>query len=142
MNDYAAIFATLSVVVAGGLLNFFSNRTVKQHEWRLTLARDQIIRREALYTDYLAEIQRLTVKSIYKLLEIPTDLQNLDRLLAQMTLLSPSSVTEAARALRLNLRRNRTLETELEGNEPDLDALNSAFVVAARSDLIAYRGDA
>ena len=108
MSDYIAIIATLAGVLVGGLVNFFATRTAKRHEWRLTLARDQIVRREQLYTDYLAEARRLTAEAIFRELEVPKDVHELDRMLAYMTLLSPDSVTEAARELRRHLVRKHS----------------------------------
>jgi hypothetical protein len=71
MAEYSAVFATLAGVVVGGLINFLASRTAKRHEWRLTLARDQIQRREQLYSDYLAEARRLTSEAIFRQLEVP-----------------------------------------------------------------------
>ncbi|MCU0970017.1 MAG: hypothetical protein MUF03_14625 [Rubrivivax sp.] len=62
MGEYAAVIATPAGVLVGGLINFLASRTAKRHEWRPTLARDQIPRREHLYADYLAEARRLTAE--------------------------------------------------------------------------------
>ena len=142
MNDYAAILGTLAGVLAGGLVNFFATGRVKQQEWRLSLARDQIIRREGLYADYLAEAQRLTAKAIYQALEVPKDIHDLDRMLAQMTLLSPSAVAESARELRRHLLRKRSTASEMLEDRPAFDQLSSSFIEAARNDLLTYRNDA
>jgi hypothetical protein len=45
MNKYVAILGTLDGVVVG-LLNFLVTRSIKQREWRLSIARDQITQRQ------------------------------------------------------------------------------------------------
>ncbi len=78
MADYAAVVATLAGVVVGGFINFLASRKAKRHEWQLTLARDQIQRREVLYSEYLAEARRLTSEAIFRQLEVPIDLSSMD----------------------------------------------------------------
>lgn len=108
MREYTAVIATIAGVLVGGLVNFLATRTAKRHEWRLTLARDQILRREQLYSDYLAEARRLTGEAIFRQLDLPKDVSDMDKMLAQMSLLSPANVTESARELRRYLVRQRS----------------------------------
>ena len=142
MTEYAAILGTLAGVVVGGLVNFFASRTVKQQEWRLALARDQINRRQELYAEYLAEVQRLTAQSIYKELDVPKDVQTLDRLLAQMTLLSPEPVIEAAKQLRRHVLRISSATDQSGDDKPSFNRLSQTFVDSARSDIRVYSDDA
>ena len=58
-----AIVGTLSGAIVVGVINYFSNRSVKNHEWRLALARDQISMRQKLYSELLAEAQRLVIQA-------------------------------------------------------------------------------
>jgi hypothetical protein len=139
MGEYTAIIATLAGVVVGGLINFLASRTAKRHEWRLALARDQIIRREQLYADYLAEARKLTAEAIFRRLELPKDVGKMDQMLAQMSLLSPPAVTEAARELRRYLVKNRAGEADLSGDEPAINQLSKVFIEAARLDLERFR---
>jgi len=122
------------------MVNFFSTRSVKHQEWRLALARDQLIQRQQIYADYLAEVQRLTGEAIFRTLDVPKDVQALDRLVAQMTLVSPSSVMNGARELRRHLLRARPAEGDREA--PSFAELSATFVEAAKSDLRSYRDDA
>jgi hypothetical protein len=138
MSDYVAILGTLAGVLVGGLVNFLATRTAKRHEWRLTLARDQIIRREQLYADYLAEARRLTAEAIFRQLQVPADVRDLDRMMAQMTLLSPAPVVEAGRELRRYLVRMRTAEAGTSPDEPAINQLSKSFVDEARQDLASF----
>jgi hypothetical protein len=142
MQEYVAILGTLAGVLVGGLLNFLITKSVKHQEWRLALARDQLSKRQALYADFLAEIQRLTAQRIYRQLEIPKDVHDLDRLVAEMTLLSPDGVTDAARNLRRHLLRNSSASADAPADEPTFNQLNRAFLEVAKADLASYRGDA
>lgn len=138
MSDYVAIIGTLAGVLVGGLVNFLATRMAKRHEWRLTLARDQIIRREQLYSDYLAEARRLTGEAIFRQLQVPGDVRDLDKMLAQMTLLSPVPVVDAARELRRYLVRMRTAENGTSPDEPAINQLSKSFVESARQDLALF----
>jgi hypothetical protein len=142
MNEYLAVISTLSGVLVGGLVNFLSTRTAKRHEWRLTLARDQLIRREQVYADFLAEARRLAADAIFRDLEVPRDVHQLDRFLAQMSLLSPEGVINAARDLRRHLVRNRSGEISADDSPPTLNQLSTRFTEAARTDLNSIRDDA
>ena len=113
---------------------------VKQQEWRLALARDQLTHRQQLYADYIAEAQRLTAEAIFREVEVPKDVQVLDRLIAHMVLVSPDTVVEGARDLRRHLLRNRLSETQYE--LPSFTELSRTFVAAAKSDLQSYRDGA
>lgn len=139
MNEYVAILGTLGGVLVGGLLNFVVTRSVKQQEWRLAIARDQLAQRQALYADFIAEMQRLTARRIYAPLALPQDLHALDRLVAQMTLLSPEPLLEAARNLRRHLLRPSSTATETLDDAPTFNQLSRVFLDAAKADLAAVR---
>ena len=143
MTEYTAIFGTLAGVLIGGLLNFIVSRTVKMQEWRLGIAKEQLARRQDLYADYLAEIQRLTAQRIYGPLEVPKDVHALDRLVAQMTLLSPEDVVQAAREFRRHLFRDSSPASETPAQDlPTFNQLNRTFLEAAKRDIRSYTGDA
>ena len=142
MNEYLAVLGTLSGVLVGGLVNFLSTRTAKKHEWRLALARDQIMRREQLYAEFLGEARRIAAETIFRDLELPKDVHHLDQYLAQMSLLSPEAVGDAARDLRKHLVRARSSENSSEAEQPTLNQLSASLTAAAKADLQAIRDDA
>jgi hypothetical protein len=63
----------------------------------------------------------------------------MDKMLAQMSLLSPTGVTEAARELRRYLVRTRSSEKDLSAEEPAINQLSKTFIDAARADLGTFR---
>ena len=142
MNEYAAVIGTLAGVLVGGLTNFLTTRSVKQQEWRLTLARDQLTYRQQTYSDFLAESQRLTALVIYGNLDLPSDLKVLDKLIAQMSLVSPPEVVDCAWELRRHLFRGATPSPEALHDRPSYEQLSEAFLGAAQADLKRQRGEA
>jgi hypothetical protein len=141
MDPYLAVLGTLAGVLVGGLVNFLASRTVKQQEWRLALARDDIALRQKLYAEFLAEAQRLTAQAIYRPIQLPDDIQTLDRLIAQMRLVSPDTVTTTATSLRRHLLRPASTPETSTVDGPTYNQLSKEFVEAAKQDLAA-RGDA
>ena len=63
-SELIAVLGTLGGALLVALINFFSNRSVKNQEWRLTIARDQVLSRQKLYAEFLVEAQRLVPGSI------------------------------------------------------------------------------
>ncbi len=142
MDPYVAILGTLAGVIVGGLVNFLATRSVKQQEWRLTLARDQITQRQRIYAEFLAEAQRLMVRAIYKPLEVPNDIQVLEGLLAQITLTAPDPVIERARELRRHMLLPGSQGPDADSDTPTWRQLRTEFVAAAKADLERYGSDA
>jgi hypothetical protein len=97
--EFITVFATLFGVLVGGFINYFSSRSVKNHEWRLALARDQVASRQKLYAEFLVEAQRLATQAIEEKLSSVSDFSALLGKHAEISLVSPEGVVDAAQKL-------------------------------------------
>ena len=136
MSEYVPVLGTLAGVIIGGLINYLASRSAKQREWHLSLAKDQIALRQRLYSEFLAEAQRLTTEAIFRELAVPEDVRALDSMMVQMTLLSPEIILERARALRRHILVARSSEEVL--GSPGFKNLREEFVAEARKDLSSF----
>ncbi|MGY6276734.1 hypothetical protein [Methylomonas sp. MgM2] len=62
-SEIVAIAGALAGVLLGGLINYFASRSVKNHEWKLAIAKEQSVVRQKLYSEFLVEAQRLVIQS-------------------------------------------------------------------------------
>ena len=129
--QFFAVLGALAGVLIGGFINYFASRSVKQREWKLSLAKDQIALRQRLYGEFLAEAQRLLTVSIYQPLSLPQDIHQLNNILAQITLLAPDELVVRARAVREHIFKHRSDDPE----SPSFNVLRKAFIESARGDI-------
>ena len=57
------VTAALVGSAIGGVTSYFSTRSMRRMEWRLTLQEKEISRRETLYTEFITEANRLVIHS-------------------------------------------------------------------------------
>ena len=132
-SQLLAMLGALAGVLIGGFINFFASKSVKQREWKLSLAKDQIALRQRLYGEFLAEAQRLLTISIYEQLSLPRDIHLLNNILAQITLLAPEELVVRARAVREHIFKHPSMATDPES--PSFNVLRKAFLESAREDI-------
>ena len=132
-SQLLAMFGALAGVLIGGFINFFASKSVKQREWKLSLAKDQIALRQRLYGEFLAEAQRLLTISIYEQLSLPRDIHLLNNILAQITLLAPEELVVRARAVREHIFKHPSMSADPES--PSFNVLRKAFLESAREDI-------
>ena len=97
--EIIAVLGTLFGALVGGLINYLSSRSVKNHEWRLSLAKDQAVSRQKLYAEFLVEAQRLVMQAHEEKISSLSDLNALNGKFAEVSLVAPDSVVEAAKKL-------------------------------------------
>ncbi len=132
-SEVIAVLGTLSGALLVGLINYFSNRSVKNHEWRLALARDQVAGRQKLYAEFLVEAQRLVVQAREDKISSLTDLNALNAKFSEVCLVAPQSVIEVAKKLADYAITSHAVQPASE--VADFFALKSDFIEAAREDL-------
>jgi hypothetical protein len=98
-TELIAVLGTLFGALVGGLINYFSSRSVKNHEWRLSLAKDQAVSRQKLYAELLVEAQRLVIQAHEEKISSLADLNTLTGKFAEVSLVAPDTVVEAAKKL-------------------------------------------
>lgn len=132
-SELIAVFGTLLGVLIGGLINYLANRSVKNHEWRLALAKDQVAARQKLYAGFLVEAQRLAVQASERKVSTVAELDLMGEKFAEISLVAPDSILEVARrrADCAVVSHSAQLTTEAA----DFFQLKIAFIAAARQDI-------
>lgn len=128
-----AVLGTLLGALVGGLLNYLSSRSVKNHEWRLALARDQAATRQKLYAELLVEAQRLVILAREEKINSLTDLNALNEKFAEVSLVAPDSVVESAQKLADYAITSHSAQPAKE--VADFFKLKTEFIAAARQDI-------
>jgi hypothetical protein len=133
LTEFIAVLGTLSGVVVGGLINYFSVRSVKNHEWRLSLAKDQAFLRQKLYAELLIEVQRLVVLARENSLSSLNDFNHLNAKLAEVSLVAPEYVMVSAKVLTDYALTSHGTPSATEAS--DFFKLKDEFIAAARKDV-------
>lgn len=131
--ELVAVLGTLFGALVGGLINYFSSRSVKNHEWRLALAKDQVASRQKLYAEFLVEAQRLVVQAREEKITSLADLNALNGKFAEISLVAPDSVVEVAQKLADSAITSHSAQPAKE--VADFSKLKTAFIAAARQDI-------
>ena len=131
--EVIAIVGTLSGAVVVGIINYFSNRSVKNHEWRLARARDQISVRQKLYSEFLVETQRLVVQSREEKISSLSDLNPVNGKFAEICLVASEVVIEEAKKLADYAITSHSVQPAKE--VANFFTLKESFIAAARIDM-------
>ena len=132
-TELLTIAGTLGGVVVGGLLNYLANRSMKNREWKLAVARDQAATRQKLYAEFLVEAQRLIVQAREEKVSTLADLNALNAKFAEITLIAPEDVVLAAKSLAECAISSHSSQPAKEVAE--LARLKTEFVTIARQDI-------
>lgn len=132
-TDVIAILGTLGGALVVGLINYFSNRSVKNLEWRLTLARERTAGRQKLYAEFLVEAQHFVALNRANKITSLAEQDGLNGKLAEVCLIAPAGVIEEAKKL---VQYAITSSAQQPAKEvADFDELKKNFIVAARDDM-------
>jgi hypothetical protein len=131
--EILAVLGTLLGALVGGLINYFSSRSVKNHEWRLALAKDQVASRQKLYAEFLVEAQRLVVQAREEKITSLADLNALNSKFAEVSLVAPDGVVEAAQKLTDSAITSHSAQPAKE--VADFFKLKMSFIAEARQDI-------
>lgn len=131
--ELIAVLGTLFGALIGGLINYFSSRDVKNHEWKLSLARDQAAFRQKLYAEFLVEVQHLVVQAREEKITSLADLNALNGKFAEVSLVAPDSVVEVAQKLADYAITSHSVPPAKE--VADFFKLKTAFIATARQDI-------
>lgn len=133
-SELIAVVGTLAGVMFGGLINYFANRSVKNHEWKLALAREQSATRQKLYAEFLVEAQRLVVQAREEKVSSLADLNGLNGKFAEVSLIAPDSVIEPAKKLADYAITSHSVQPAIE--VANFFQLKEAFITAARQERV------
>lgn len=129
------VVASLSGALVAGWVSYIAGRGVRLHEWKLQLARERILERQRLYARFIAEADRNLLTVAAGGSKTIDNIMQLFALQAEIWLLSSQSVQDAAKRIcELALSANAAGNDRAEG---DAFAAKTAFIEAARADLVA-----
>jgi len=116
-----------------GVINYFSNRGAKNHEWRLALARDQVAIRQKLYAAFLVEAQRLTMQGREEKISSLSDSNEMNGKFSEVCLIASDAVIVEQRKLADYAVTSHSVPAAKEIR--DFFSLKESFIQAAREDM-------
>ena len=138
--EITTTIAALGGTLVGGLINYLSSRSVKNQEWRLSLAKDQAASRQKLYSEFLVEAQRLVIQAHEEKISSLSDLNALNGKFAEVSLVAPDSVVEAAKKLTDAAITSHSVPPAKE--VADFFKLRAACIAAVRQDIASVLSEA
>ena len=132
-SETIAVLGTLSGVLIGGFINYLASRSVKNHEWKLALAKEQSTIRHKLYAEFLVETQRLVVQAREEKISSLADLNMLNGKFAEVSLVASGMVVEAAKKLADYVITSHSAQPAK--GVADFFKLKEAFIAVARQDI-------
>lgn len=132
-SEIIAITGTLAGVFLGGLINYIASRNVKNHEWKLSIAKEQSAVRQKLYSEFFVEAQRLIIQSHEEKLSSLNEFDALSGKFAEITLIAPDDVVEAANQIVEYAITSHGEKSEKETGY--FSKIKMKFITAARRDI-------
>ena len=139
-TELIAVLGTLGGALLVGVINYFSNRSVKNHEWRLAIARDQVSSRQKLYAEFLVEAQRLVVLGREEKISSLTGLNAMNSKFAEVCLVASQPVIEEAKKLADYALTSQSTPPAKE--VANFFILKESFIAVARKDMAKVLSDA
>lgn len=133
LNIIVPAVAALGAALIAGISSYLVGRGMRSHDWRLSLTRDRILDRRQIYARFLAGADALMLRSADNRAQSVDELLPLFAIVAEISLIAPDSVSGPATRLCDVLLES--LKPEV-GKEGDYFSAKSAFVKAARDDLL------
>ncbi|WP_146606178.1 hypothetical protein [Mesorhizobium kowhaii] len=90
---------TIIVAILAAAISYGVGRGMKTHEWRLGIVREKVSLRHRLYTEFLAEADRLVLQGLEAKTAQASAFHTLTARLSEVELIGSDSVVEAARGV-------------------------------------------
>jgi hypothetical protein len=124
--------AVLLGTAVGGLISFFSSRSVRRMEWELALTEKNILNRESLYAEFLTEANRLMLLSVDRRIAQSTELTTLISIEAKIWFHS-EIVGKTAREIAKCILDQHSKEPK--GSDPGFPKLRDRFIAEGKEDI-------
>lgn len=98
-SEFTVIVGTLISAIVAGTISYVAGRGMKTHEWRLSLAKEEIASRRTLYVEFLAEAHRLLLISTEKKVSNVSELKNLNAKYVEISIFSSPLVVDTAKLI-------------------------------------------
>jgi hypothetical protein len=127
------VFSALIGVLLGGILNFFTTKSVKQQEWKLTLVKDRINFQTKLFSDFILCTQRMLMQSMEKKISNPTELNQMNDYFSLIELSATDNVVDASKQICDYILANNLADPKEETR--NFYTLKQDFIRFARTEL-------
>jgi len=138
-NEIAAslisIVGTVIVAILAAVISYAAGRGMKNHEWRLDIVKEKISLRHRLYTEFLAEADRLVLQGLEAKTAKATAFHTLTARLSEIELIGSDAVVEAARDICGSALASHAVE-DAEPKEVFYDVKKN-FISAVRREISA-----
>lgn len=122
------VVSALSGTAIGGLTSYFSSRSMRKLEWRLTQIDKEIDKRENLYAAFLGEANRWVIFSVNNKVQSLEGLDHFLSLESKIRLISPE-IGDLARKITSCILDNLQKDKNAEVKYPDL---RDSFIVSCQ----------
>lgn len=126
---------TLASAAVAGFISYIAGRSMKSHEWRLTIVREGIQARQRLYGEFLTEAGRLQLLSIENKVSEAAAFHDLFRKLAEIELLASDDVVEVAKQIANAVMSSHVAGHTETGQASDYPSLKAEFISSAKREL-------
>lgn len=126
--------STALVAVMAGGISYAAGKGMKKQEWHLALRREKIALRQRLYTEFLAETERLTLLSIDKKINDIAEFNSAVGKWAEIELVASAEVRESVKKLLDGIFGSHLKDAKSDGI---LYPLKAAFIECARIEITA-----
>jgi hypothetical protein len=128
--------AAIAGSIVGALASFFATRSLNSEQWRRQKIEKQILAREQLYSDFMAEAARLTLTSIDAKAEKASEFTALYSLMSRIRLIAtPPVVTAAEEVTRSATNLHRSDTAKVTTHEPDATRTEDSFAAICCREL-------
>ncbi len=139
MLDLQPAILALCGVIIGGAFQFYANKHIKSHEWKIGIIKERLNHRERIFTEFLACSQRLVSIGEYDKVDSFKDFHPLSDCFAQIEMLNEEKILSAARNIFDFVVTSHSPKAVEE--KRDFYKLKKDFVLAARAELVKIEND-
>ncbi|SUS06831.1 conserved hypothetical protein [uncultured Defluviicoccus sp.] len=130
-----SFISTALVAVVAAVLSYAAGKGMKRHEWDLNIRREKVAIRQRLYAEFLAEANRLILQSIEEKSSTVTSFFKLTRKFSEIELISPDTVSAAAKSICDHVICSHAVQQKMETNFYEL---KQAFILQARQEIASF----
>lgn len=133
--------ASLAGAAAAAYASYLIGRGTRLHEWKLALIRERLLERRQLYAKFVAEADRNMLSISSGGAKSMDNVMSLFAMFAEISLLSPDAVQDAAKMLCDDVLSANAEESSAESRS-DYFARKEAFLTAARYEIASLETEA
>lgn len=135
LTDLIAPLLNFAGTAAVAILAAFLGWSAKKSEWKHDIFRQKVATRQRLYADFLAETDRLVLKSIDEKSSRASEFHQMTRYFSEIELISANAVVDAAKTIWEVILDSHSVTRQRDTSYAELKAI---FIAAAREEISEY----